>query len=78
MKLKQLQVNLKIKLHQNISKTFFNFSKSAEVFHKMLETNDKLAVIFFESSSVKSSLVLEELENIGKLNQLSWLYRISI
>lgn len=37
---------------------------TAEVFHKMLETNDKLAVIFFESSSVKSSLVLEELENI--------------
>ena len=37
---------------------------TAEVFHKMLDENDKICVIFFESSSVKSSLVLEELENI--------------
>ena len=37
---------------------------TAEIFHKMLDENDKICVIFFESSSVKSSLVLEELENI--------------
>lgn len=37
---------------------------TAEVFNKMLDENDKLCAIFFESTSVKSSLVLEELENI--------------
>lgn len=47
-------------------------SVTAEVFHKMLDDNDKIGVIFFDGSSVKSKLVLDELEGIddGKLNMI--------